>query len=287
MPLPSGEQPRTSTACAETTRPSASSSSETATCSLRRRRREGGHRDPVLDALGEHRRGRLRRDRMRQRTGLDHQRLAGPGQLRERALVALGLGLLQPRAEAGQRRLQQLDRALLRARDRGHETRFARSRAPRRAEAPRSSQREMMSSSRRRNERVLVRGVELDGELIAGEAERIVDRSQNPGGIAERERVLQVARSTWLPQVRALEQLPHARRCAARCPDTAWPARPPGEGGRCWRRSPPSRARRRREASSRRIASASASAARPVPKELLLISDMPSFAARGMSPQMP
>ena len=40
-------------------------------------------------------------------------------------------------------------------------------------------------------------------------------------------------------------------------------------------------------ASSRRTASASASAARPVPNELLLISEMPSLAARGMSPQMP
>ena len=40
-------------------------------------------------------------------------------------------------------------------------------------------------------------------------------------------------------------------------------------------------------ASSRRTASARASAAEPVPKELLLISEMPSLAASVMSPQRP
>ncbi len=56
-----------------------------------------------------------------------------------------------------------------------------------------------------------MRGVELDRELGAGEGEAVVDRPEDPGGVAERERVLQVARRARLPQVGALQQLTHAR----------------------------------------------------------------------------
>ena len=69
-------------------------------------RGQRGHRDAVLDALREHRRGGLGRDGMGERARLDHERLARPGQLRERAFAALGLGLLQAGAETGERRLQ-------------------------------------------------------------------------------------------------------------------------------------------------------------------------------------
>ena len=41
--------------------------------------------------------------------------------------------------------------------------------------------------------------------------EAVVDGAQDAGGVAERERVLQVARASGLPQVRALQQRPHAR----------------------------------------------------------------------------
>ncbi len=96
------------------------------------------------------------------------------------------------------------------------------------------------------DERVLVRGVELDGELPAGEAEAVVDRAENAGGVAERERILEVARGARLPQVRAVQQLAHQHAARARCRDTA--ARPPrpGAAARCWPRTPPSRAPRRR-----------------------------------------
>ena len=38
-----------------------------------------------------------------------------------------------------------------------------------------------------------MRGVELDRELAAGEAEPVVDRAEDRRGVAERERILQVA----------------------------------------------------------------------------------------------
>ena len=59
-----------------------------------------------------------------------------------------------------------------------------------------------------------MRGVELDGELPAGEAEAVVDRSENAGGVAERERILEVARRARLPQVRAVQQLSHQHAAA-------------------------------------------------------------------------
>ena len=62
VPRPSGEQPRTSTACAATTRPSASSSSPTRDLLAQPAGGQRRHRDAVLDALGEQRRGRLGRD---------------------------------------------------------------------------------------------------------------------------------------------------------------------------------------------------------------------------------
>ena len=287
VPRPSGEQPRTSTACAATTRPSASSSSATATSSLRRRAASGAivMRSSMPSASSVE--AVSVESGMRERARLDHERLAGPGELRERALVALGLGLLQPGAEAGERRLQQLDRALLRARDRRHERDAG--------EIERGGERQRLVVRNRdddrladRHERVLVRGVELDRELRAGEAEAVVDGAQDARGVAERERVLQVARRPRLPQVRARRAARASARCGARCRDTAAPAATAGCRGEVLAaKASQSSAAATVKASSRRTASASASAARPVPKELLLISEMPSLAARGMSPQMP
>ena len=98
-----------------------------------------------------------------------------------------------------------------------------------------------------------MRGVELDRELRAGEAEAVVDRAENAGGVAERERILEVARGARAPTGTSRPAARASARCAARCPDTAARRRRPGAAARCWPRRPPSRAPRATvQASSRR-----------------------------------
>ena len=117
---------------------------------------------------------------------------------------------LETGAEAGQRRLQQLDGALLRARDGRHErdAREVQGRRERQRLVVRYRDDELV---RHHHERVLVRRVELDCELGGGEAETVVCGSEDRRRVAERERVLEVAGRAGVPQVGAGEQRAHAR----------------------------------------------------------------------------
>ena len=80
---------------------------------------------------------------------------------------------------------------------------------------------ETMRSSAGTDERVLLRGVELDLELAANERERVAQRAVQLRQPAEGERVLEVPRRAGLPERAALEQRAQAGRATRSGPGTA------------------------------------------------------------------
>ena len=107
--------------------------------------------------------------------------------------------------ESGQRRLQELEHSLVRGREHGGERDAE--------EVEGGGERKDVEVGDgndpalvRDDERVLLRGVELDRELPLGEGERVARCAVDLGQAAKRERILEVARGSVVPEVAAGEE---------------------------------------------------------------------------------
>ena len=167
-----------------------------------------GHRDAILDPLVVARARGLDRDRLGEELRLGRERLRRHAELGEGALRQPRLGG-ETLGQAGDRRLEQLDRSLGRGRQHRREGDSHDVESLGERQRVEVADRDEPSLADE-DDGVLLRGVQLRLEPPPRERERVVRGRVELGDAAEAERVLQVPRRTGLQQPASVEERPEA-----------------------------------------------------------------------------